>query len=119
MERLYEYTEEIAKKEQNILRQEQFLEDGKEKVKRLEAEFQKEAANDDDLTNRNKRKAYIQEQKNSRDEYKQAKSNVQSRSDKLARLKIELNKLENQFTVAKIGARRKNAQIEAGVDTVL
>lgn len=103
MKKLEEYPEAIESVKLKIddLWKEFF--DLKEEQEALEAQYKQEAANDPNLTNSTKRKAYVDEQKQS-DEYQQAKEARVEAKTAINEMDFWKERLEDEFEVAKIRA---------------
>ena len=106
MKKLKEYPEAIesAKLKIDDLWKEFF--DLKEKEEALEAQYKQEAANDPDLTNSTKRKAYVNEQKSS-EEYQQATEARVDAKTAINEMEFWKERLEDEFEVAKIRAMQQ------------
>lgn len=107
---LTEYPERIKKAKTDIVQTRNDVEKQQRRVEQLETQYKKEAANDDELTNRTKRKAYVSERKED-DEYQEALAELDRREALLQKLEIELEFLQDRFEVAKIYALRGITQL--------
>ena len=110
LDKLHEISDSIANLERTILDAKEAAADAKEELDRLETRYKKKAANDDELTNRTKRKAYVSGQKESA-EYQDVKSTLAESERKIEELQIQLRAAQRKFEIAKIEANsaRTNA----------
>jgi len=108
---LHEYPEAIAQLQHAQLKQIQRVRDLKNSLVEMDANIKYTVAFDLDLKNDRQRDAQISELKASPG-YQSLTLELQEAQDKQSELNIELELLQNQFTVAKLEARERIAQME-------
>ena len=102
--KLHTISDSIANLERTILDAEEAAADAKEELDRLETRYKKKAANNDELTNRTKRKAYVSGRKESA-EYQDVKSTLAENKRNIEQLQIQLRSAQRKFEIAKIKAK--------------
>ncbi len=91
------------------------LDDTRQAVADLEIHYKEQAAYNDDLTNETKRRAYVEEQKQTDPAYGDAQHALALAEKKVRDLEREHRRVTDQFAVAKLVYERGTALVAAGL----
>jgi seryl-tRNA synthetase len=105
------YPRTIAKAEETVLAVQEEIAVVADQLACMDADIEKVITHDDTLKNEQQRKAYRIEAQRSED-YVSLQNALKNLKFKLAEQEIELNRIRNEFSVAKLEARLAIAQLE-------
>lgn len=112
---LSDYPARIAAANAQLYREHTDFETARQDVADLEMQYREQAAYNADLTNDAKRKAYVEEQKQSDGLYGDALARMADAEHRVRVCERDERRLRDEFAVAKLGYERGTALVAAGL----